>query len=112
MTHYSTLILTQGLKIVSLASDPFGRDWNLFGTAHLLRAPILPPMGLVWHTQVALILLGHVASVVLAHRLALSIFPNRRAALLSQLPMLALMFALPISGLWILAQPLTVELMR
>jgi hypothetical protein len=51
MTHYATLILTDGMKIVSLLSDPFGWNWNLFGTAHLLRAPILPGMGLVWHTQ-------------------------------------------------------------
>ena len=59
-THYATLLLTQGLKIISLVSDPFGWGWNLFGTAWLYRAPILPGMGLVWHTQVALILFGHV----------------------------------------------------
>lgn len=107
MTHYSTLMLTQGLKIISLLSDPFGWGWNLFGTAHSLRAPILPEMGQVWHTQVGLILLGHVASVYLAHQVALRVFPSRRAALLSQLPMLGLMVLFTISGLWILAQPLT-----
>ncbi|HUP91915.1 MAG TPA: hypothetical protein VM074_06670 [Solimonas sp.] len=112
LTHYATLLLSQGLKIVSLASDPFGWGWNLLGTAGLLRAPILPGMGLVWHTQVGLILLGHVLSVHAAHRVALRVFPTRGQALLSQLPMLALMVALTVAGLWILAQPLTAVLMR
>ncbi|HZP11919.1 MAG TPA: hypothetical protein VFB36_05815 [Nevskiaceae bacterium] len=112
LTHYATLILTQGTKIVSLASDPFGWGWNLLGTAHSLRAPILPGMGVVWHTQVALIVIGHIASVYCAHLVALRIFPTRRAALVSQLPMLALMVAFTVAGLWILAQPLTELKMR
>ncbi|MES2885023.1 MAG: hypothetical protein V4709_09480 [Pseudomonadota bacterium] len=111
-THYATLLLTQGLKIVSLASDPFGWGWDLFGTAMLWRAPILPGMGLVWHTQVGLILIGHIVSVVVAHRVALCVFPTRRAAVISQLPMLGLMVLLTVAGLWIIAQPLTAERMR
>jgi hypothetical protein len=107
VTHYFTLILTQGVKIVSLLSDPFGWGWNLFGTAFTFRAPILPDLGWVWHTQVALILLGHVASVWVAHLVALRVFEGRRAAALSQLPMLVLMVLFTIAGLWILAQPLT-----
>jgi hypothetical protein len=112
VTHYSTLILTQGVKIVSLVSDPFGWGWNLFGTAFTFRAPILPDLGIVWHTQVALILLGHVASVWLAHLVALRVLADRRAAALSQLPMLALMVLFTIAGLWIIAQPLTAMLLR
>ena len=106
-THYFTLLLNHGLKIISLASDPFGWNWNLFGTAFKFRAPILPDMAWVWHSQVVLILLGHVISVWIAHRIALRVFGSRRAAMLSQLPMLALMIALTVAGLWILAQPLT-----
>ncbi|MFA5938757.1 MAG: hypothetical protein WC809_05325 [Sinimarinibacterium sp.] len=106
ITHYYTLILTQGVKIVSLLSDPFGRGWNLLGTAGLFRAPILPDLGTVWHTQVGLILFGHVVSVWIAHLEALRLFPTRRQALLSQLPMLVLMVAFTTAGLWILAQPI------
>jgi hypothetical protein len=63
-------------------------------------------MGLVWHTQVGLVLFGHIVSVVLAHVEALRLFPTRRQALLSQLPMLGLMVVFTGSGLWILAQPI------
>lgn len=112
LTHYATLMLTQGMKIVSLTSDPFGWGWNLFGTASLLRAPILPDMGFIWHTQVGLILLGHIVSLYVAHLVALRVWPTRRQALQSQLPMLGLMVAFTVAGLWILAQPLTAVLMR
>lgn len=111
-THYATLLLTQGLKILHLVSDPFGWGWDLFGTATHLRAPMLPDMGWVWHTQVGLILFGHIVSLVAAHRVALRIWPTRGQVLLSQLPMLGLMVLFTVAGLWILAQPLTVELMR
>lgn len=106
VTHYYTLILTQGVKIVSLLSDPFGRGWNLFGTAGLFRAPILPDLGTIWHTQVGLILFGHIVSVWIAHLEAMRLFPTRRAAVLSQVPMLVLMVIFTTFGLWILAQPI------
>ena len=107
LTHYATLVLSHGLKIISLTSDPFGWKWNLFGTLHSFRAPILPELGVIWHAQVGLILAGHVISVWLAHRIALRVFASRGPAMASQLPMLVLMIGLTIAGLWILVQPLT-----
>lgn len=112
LTHYATLLLSHGLKVISLASDPFGWRWNLFGTLHSFRAPILPDMGVVWHSQVGLILAGHIISIWVAHRIALGVFETRRQAMLSQLPMLVMMVAFTVAGLWILAQPLTVMLLR
>ncbi len=106
VTHYFTLILTEGARIVSLSSDPFGWGWDLLGTAGVLRAPIIPDMNWVWHAQVALILFGHIASVYFAHVVALRVFATRRAAMLSQLPMLGLMVLFTVAGLWILAQPI------
>ncbi len=106
LTHYYSLLLSQGIKIRGLVSDPFGWNWNLFGTAITGRIPILPDMGFIWYSQVWLILIGHMASVYLAHAEALNSFPSRRQALLSQLPMLVLMVIFTGAGLWILAQPL------
>ena len=106
LTHYFTLLLTQAPAAVALLSDPLGRDWNLFGTARWLRMPVLPDMAWVWHSQVGLILAGHVASVYLAHREALALFGDARAAVRSQWPMLLLMMGFTVAGLWILALPL------
>lgn len=106
VTHYYTLLFTQGAQLPWLLSDPLGTGnewaWRWLGPP---RAHI-PDAGLVWHTQVGLIVLGHIVSVVLAHRVALEVFATRRAATLSQLPMLLLMMLYTGSGLWILAQPL------
>lgn len=106
VTHYYTLIQTQGVKIVTLASDPFGRGWDLFGTGDWLQRTIIPDAGTVWHVQVGLIVLGHIVSVYLAHLEALRTFPDHRRATLSQLPMLGLMVLFTTVGLWILSQPI------
>jgi hypothetical protein len=65
-------------------------------------------MGIVWHTQVAVLLGGHIASIYLAHVIAMRTFSNRRSVI-SQFPMLILMVAYTIVGLWILSLPLGAE---
>ncbi len=107
ITHYYTLIATQGSQIVRLVSDPFGAGWDIFATKRWLTAPVTLDAGVVWHTQVWLILFGHIVSVYLAHVEALKVFPNQRQATLSQLPMLLLMVAFTTIGLWILSQPIS-----
>jgi hypothetical protein len=106
ITHYYTLILTQGIKIFPLASDPFGLGWNIFDTKHWFAKPQFLDPVVIWHTQVWLILAGHIASVYLAHLVALKVFPTQRLALISQIPMLLLMLCFTTVGLWILSLPL------
>lgn len=107
LTHYYTLIFTQGVKIISLLSDPFGWGWNLFGTLDVFRRPLMPDMAWIWHSQVGLIVFGHIVSVYIAHREATVILNSSRQAAISQLPMLVLMMLLTASGLWILSQPMS-----
>jgi hypothetical protein len=106
MTHYYGELFSQGAQIVRMISDPFNLGWDLFGTSRWFGGSIVLDAGTVWHTQVALILFGHVVSVYLAHVEALKVFPQRRHATLSQLPMLALMVLLTTIGLWILSLPI------
>jgi hypothetical protein len=107
VSHYYTLLLWQGPQLFKMISDPLGRGWNLFGTAGLEVKPIAVDVGTIWHTQVFLIVFGHMVSVLLAHFAALNAFGSRRAATLSQLPMLALMVIFTATGLWILSLPLS-----
>lgn len=106
VTHYYTLLLTQGAQLPWLLADPLGSGstwaWRWLGAPR----GVIPDAGVVWHTQVGLIVLGHIVSVALAHRVAVEVFASRRAAILSQLPMLLLMMLYTGTGLWILAQPL------
>ena len=106
VTHYFTLLISQGPFIVPLMSDPLGLGWNLLGTKGWLTQPILLDAGVIWHTQVGLILFGHILSVYLAHVEALKVFPTNRQAALSQVPLLLLMVILTTIGLWILSLPI------
>jgi hypothetical protein len=55
---------------------------------------------------VGAVVVGHVVAVYLAHAMALSAFGGRRAALLSQIPIVALMVCYTMLSLWILSQPI------
>jgi len=106
ISHYYTLLITEGPNLIKLVSDPFDNNWNLFGTRNLVLPPIIPEPNFTWHMQVWLILAGHIASVYLSHLEALKVFPNSRSATRSQVPMLFLMVILTTLGLWILSLPI------
>ena len=106
LAHYVSLLLTTGQFIIPLASDPFGWGWNLFGTrGHAVDLGIVSP-AVYWYGAVALIVIGHVLAVIVAHVEATRRFASHRAALRSQLPMLVLMVAYTSLSLWIMAQPI------
>lgn len=107
VAHYYTLLLTQGQSLISLVSDPFNLSWNLLGTANYITNITVVDANFTWHSQVAVIIIGHIAAVYLAHLVALSVFPTHKKALVSQLPMLILMVCYTMTGLWILSQPIT-----
>lgn len=111
-THYFTLVLGQGPQLLTLLSDPLGMGWNLLATKADRTAGFLLDMGWVWHVQVASILLGHIASVYVAHEAARHLYASPRSVWLSQIPLLILMMAFTVFGLWILAQPLDTEILR
>ena len=98
IAHYLTLVIQGAVWLPSLIVDPL-----------MSLAPALDwiPTGLVWYLSVAAIVGGHVAGVVLAHRLALRDAPSR--AVVAGLPMVALMIAYTVLSLWIIAQPIVVE---
>ncbi|MFO1184889.1 MAG: hypothetical protein U1E56_08885 [Bauldia sp.] len=106
LSHYFSLLMTAGQFIIPLVSDPMGAGWNLFGTAdYQVNIGLVNPK-FFWYAAVTLIVLGHVIAVYLAHVAALRFFGTRRAAFVSQVPMVALMVGYTMVSLWILAQPI------
>ncbi len=104
--HYFVLFLVQGQDIIPLMSDPLGNGWNLFGTAKFVSNQNVVSVAIIWHMQVLAILVGHIAGVYIAHLDALELFKAKRAAFMSQFPLLILMIFYTLIGLWILAQPI------
>ncbi len=106
IAHFLTLLLVQGQLIVPLASDPFGKGWDLFGTADYTIDIGVINAKILWFLSVGVIVLGHVIAVYLAHRVATRLFETSAMALRSQVPMLALMVLYTVVSLWIIAQPI------
>jgi hypothetical protein len=106
LAHYLSYLLIVGQYMIPLASDPFGFGWDLFGTRHYLVDIGIVNARFVWIVSVIAIVIGHIVAVFLAHVMALRTFRDNRAALLSQIPMLAAMLGYTMLSLWILAQPI------
>jgi hypothetical protein len=104
VAHYFSFFLIQGQFIGTIASDPFGKGWDLFGTRDFAPNLAIVSTATVWYVQVAALVVGHVAGLAIAHDRAVAIFEDRRAALRSQYPMLALMVLYTVGGLWVLSR--------
>jgi hypothetical protein len=104
--HYLPNLLLDWKNALRALSDPFGRGWNILGTAGLRPSSPMAmdhdTITLIYDWQTLVIVLGHVAAVYLAHRLT-EVQRPRRKALLSQLPMTFLMIGYTIFGLWLLS---------
>ncbi|MFQ6028992.1 MAG: hypothetical protein ACE5Q6_16045, partial [Dehalococcoidia bacterium] len=105
--HFLTFLVIQGQLIIALASDPFGVNWNLFGTRDYLINIEIFSASFVWFFSVGVIVLGHVIAVLLAHLRAMQLYNDHNLALKSQLPMLGLMVLYTVVSLWIVSRPIT-----
>jgi hypothetical protein len=104
VAHYFSFFVREMQYLAPLASDPFGFDWDLFGTADVRPSLSVLAPKTIWYTQVAALVIGHVAGLVLAHDKAVELFASPRKAAISQYAMLALMVVYTLTGLWLLSQ--------
>jgi len=102
--HYLTFLLFEGQAISYLASDPFGQGWDLFGTASAAIDYSLLSQNGAWYLQVAFVVAGHVAALVLAHDRALALYGDSELAVRSQYWMLSVMVGFTCLALWLLKQ--------
>jgi hypothetical protein len=103
IAHYFSLLAYQGQAMAALASDPLGNGSDLFGTAGVgIDYGVVSASG-IWYVQVAALVIGHVAGLMVAHERAVSDYPDTRTAVRSQLWMLGVMVCFTSLGLWILS---------
>ena len=98
IAHYLTLVIQGAVWLPSLVANP------LMSVAPLIDAI---PVAAIWYLSVAAIVGGHIAAVVLSHRLAVADAPAR--ASLVGLPLVAVMVGYTVLSLWIIASPIVVE---
>ena len=102
--HYVSFLVLQGQALAYLAPDPLGKGWDLLGTAAATVDYTLLSATAFWYVQVALVIAGHVAALVLAHDRALVLFRDARTAQSSQYWMLAVMIGFTSFALFLLSQ--------
>ncbi|HWI08824.1 MAG TPA: fenitrothion hydrolase [Solirubrobacteraceae bacterium] len=103
IAHYFSLLAYEGQRIGYLASDPLGTGANIFGTNTATVDYTWVSATAIWYVQVAALVVGHVAGLVLAHDRALISFADNRTATRSQYWMLVVMIAFTSLGLWLLS---------
>jgi hypothetical protein len=107
--HYLTAVLVDGQNALIALSDPFALGWNLFGTAHWRTTTsflnTLDGVTWIFDTETIVIALGHIIGIIMAHLIALRLFRTARQAIVSQIPLAALMVFYTGFGLWLLSTP-------
>jgi hypothetical protein len=107
--HYLTAFLVDMQYAAITFNDPFGRGWDLFGLGHAhVTTSFLTNFAsvrLIWHVQIASIVIAHVAAVSISHLIAIRRAGDRRTAIVSQIPMTVLMIGYTQFGLWLLSAP-------
>lgn len=98
IAHYLTLVIQGIVWMPDLVRNPLT---SVAPTLNQLNA------GTVWYLSVAAIVLGHIAAIVLSHRIALRDAPGR--AVRAGVPLAVLMVSYTVFSLWIIAQPITLE---
>ncbi|MGI9501997.1 MAG: hypothetical protein ACR2RE_02945, partial [Geminicoccaceae bacterium] len=109
IAHYLTAFLVNGQYLVAALNDPLASGADLLSiqpfyvtTGFFNR---IDSVRIIWLTQAGAVVIGHVWSVLLAHRLALDLFDGDRRASLATLPLSIFMIGYTMLGLWLLAAP-------
>lgn len=104
LAHNAGHFFVEGGRIVSVASDPFGWGWNLFGTAGWAMGPLLT-MNTIWGLQVVLVLVGHWAGTAAALRITHR-YPGGEDVAGGRMLAALLVWLVGGFNLWLLAQPM------
>jgi hypothetical protein len=97
VAHYATLVLQGVIWLPDLLRDP----------VRSVAPEVTVAAEAVWFLSVGAIVVGHVAAVILAHRLALRDAPAH--PIRAGLPLVLLMIGYTILSLWIIGQPILLE---
>lgn len=108
-SHYLTALLVNGQYAYAAASDPFATGLDLLGRGHFrVTTSFLNTYEgskAIWNAQTAGLVAGHVLGVVLAHLLAARSGQGYWSAIVSQIPLVAVMVLYTLFGLWLLSTP-------
>ena len=107
--HYLPSLLVDGQYVLVALNDPLGQGANLLGLDgfHVTTGFFKhrESMRVIWLSQAAIIVFGHVLAVVLAHANAVQAYGGIRRAFTAGMPLALFMILYTWLGLWLLAAP-------
>ena len=106
LSHYFSFLIITGQNIIPLISDPFGFGWNILGTKNYIPNFSIVNARFVWILSVFSLVVGHIISVYISHKIASRSISSIKLVIQSQIPMLFLMVFYTAISLWIIAQPI------
>jgi len=106
VAHNFSSLLIQGQRIFQLLSDPFGWQWDLFGTARWYPDIGIVDARMTWFVALTAIVAGHMVSIWWAHRLVLAAGVTPRRAFWAMLPLSLLMVGYTAISLVLIAEPM------
>ena len=107
--HYLPSLLVDGQYVMIALNDPFGTGADILGLADYYVTTGFfnhrETMRVIWLTQAAVIVLGHVIAVILAHAATVQAYGDVTRAFRAGLPLALFMVLYTWLGLWLLAAP-------
>ena len=107
--HYLPSLLVDGQYVMIALNDPFGTGADILRLAdYYITTGFFnhrETMRVIWLTQAAVIVLGHVIAVILAHAAAVQAYGDVARAFRAGLPLALFMVLYTWLGLWLLAAP-------
>lgn len=101
LAHYFSLLVFEAQQVIPLVSDPLGQGYDFFGTAHIGIDFSIMSATVVAVIQVAAIVIGHMAGVLVAHDRAVADH-DKSLAVKSQIPLVIVMIVYTLGGMLIL----------
>lgn len=97
IAHYFSFMIFVGQALPHVIANPMG-DSGAASIDYFVSGKV------IWWVQVAALLIGHVAGLIVAHDKATAVWGKARAAAQSQMWMLVVMVGFTSLGLWLLSQ--------
>lgn len=92
LAHNISHLNMEGIKILPVLSDPFGRGWDILGTSDMATS-VLVNMATVKDVQFAFILTGLVVGIFLCYRSSVRLFEDKKEAVMAMISPVAAILA-------------------
>ena len=109
IAHYIPTLLVNGQYFLVALSDPFSTGANYLNLDHhFVTTGFFAEYGsvrLIWLTQCAAIVIGHVLAVLLGHGILSGLYGKGTRSVIAEIPLSILMTLYTLLSLWLLASP-------